>query len=85
MSLLDYVRLYDIEDDNFCDSVVREYSTYEWEKHVWGHNDGKTHHAEDDKAEILYPEKNLVFDICDKVFADYSQHFNIGLVALARL
>ena len=81
MRLLDYVRLYDIEDDNFCDSVVREYSTYKWEKHEWGHNDGETRHAEDDNAEILFPENNLVFDICDKVFADYSQYFDIGLIS----
>ncbi|AIX24494.1 ferrochelatase [Synechococcus phage ACG-2014g] len=85
MNFLDYVSLYDIEDDAFCDSVVSEYSTWEWETHQWGHEYDSECHYEDDSAENLFPvkESNLLYNICDTVFSDYSRKFEIGLVNFA--
>jgi len=82
MDFFDYVRIYDIEDNELCDSLIRKYADQEWEQHSWGHNDGTTQHQEPDYAEILNPATPdpRLFDVCGKVFADYSQYFNIGLV-----
>ena len=55
MDFFDYVRIYDIEDNELCDSLIRKYADQEWEQHSWGHNDGTTQHQEPDYAEILNP------------------------------
>jgi hypothetical protein len=85
MNFLDYVSLYDIEDDDFCDSVISEYSTWEWESHQWGHEHDEHYHSENDSIENLFPpkESNLLYDLCDKVFSDYSKKYDIGLVNFA--
>jgi len=80
MNFLDYARLYDIEDEALCDSLTKQYSSVDWEDHRWGHNDGRTHHTEEDNTKILFPENEIIFDICGKVFTDYSRHFDIGLI-----
>ena len=80
MKLLDYVRLYDIEDDNFCDSVIHNYNSGNWESHLWNGQDG--YHYETNHLEILFHNdvsENMTHNIVDTVTADYSRTFNVGL------
>ena len=81
MSLLDYVRLYDIEDDSFCDSVIQNYSSGNWQDHLWNSPDGFQY--EDKHLEMLFcndVSKNMTHDIVGKVVADYSRTYDIGLI-----
>jgi predicted 2-oxoglutarate/Fe(II)-dependent dioxygenase YbiX len=80
MSLLDYAKLYDIEDDAFCHSVIRNYYSGNWQNHLWNGPSGFQY--ESNHLEVLFHNdvsENMTHDIVGTVVADYSRTFDIGL------